>query len=397
MKLQHVVAGLAAAGAFAVPTGATAQNFIGLNALGEPFANRFGSGVTVSAIVGGANNTVNRSDSVVVGGTGNQLQANGGNGNDVIGGGGNNIVDGPGSYQVIVGGYNNKARNQYAVVVGGKDNTASGQRSSIPGGTSNMASGENSFAGGKLAVASGTGAFCWNDGTVPGNTAALNGQSVFSGAGGTYAFGQGVDANANALFAAQQGTGRGAFIQGNGTGRALEVNQVGGGFFGVNLTSNGTAPTLNVEKTGSATYVATFNGDVRVFGNLVTNTGTYSANGGNGGASGGAAPAGSIAVAHPAGAGHPDIDLGFVTSNEKRVVFEGSVTLDAKGEAVVELPGYTEGLCSKFVYHLTPVGEPAQLYVAEKVKDSKFKISGGFPDLEVSWSVSGLRTAAAAN
>ena len=232
---------------------------------------------------------------------------------------------------------------------------------------------------------------------MPLNTAGLNGQSVFSGAGGTYAFGQGVNANETAFYVGQQGLGRGAIIQGNGTGRALEVNQAGGGLIGVNLSSSGAASTLNVENTGGAQYVARFAGDVVVTGRLYTLNGAvgpYSANG--------ESPANpktdnSISVAHPAGAGHPDIDLGFVTSNEKRVVFEGSVTLDAKGEAMVELPGYTEGLCSKFVYHLTPVGEPAQLYVAEKVNDSKFKISGGFPDLEVSWSVSGLRTAAAAN
>lgn len=72
-------------------------------------------------------------------------------------------------------------------------------------------------------------------------------------------------------------------------------------------------------------------------------------------------------------------------------VYRGNVTLDGKGEAWVSLPAYFEAINKDLTYQLTCVGGFAQVYVAQEVKDNKFKISGGKSGLKVSWCVTGIR------
>jgi hypothetical protein len=72
-------------------------------------------------------------------------------------------------------------------------------------------------------------------------------------------------------------------------------------------------------------------------------------------------------------------------------VYNGNVTLDAKGEAVVTLPEWFEVLNKEFRYQLTTIGAFAPVYIAEKVQGNRFKIAGGKAGLEVSWQVTGIR------
>ena len=72
---------------------------------------------------------------------------------------------------------------------------------------------------------------------------------------------------------------------------------------------------------------------------------------------------------------------------------DGVVTLDEKGEAVVQLPSYFEALNSDFRYQLTPIGASApDLYVAEEISGNRFKIAGGEAEMKVSWQVTGVRS-----
>jgi hypothetical protein len=74
-----------------------------------------------------------------------------------------------------------------------------------------------------------------------------------------------------------------------------------------------------------------------------------------------------------------------------RLSYSGHVTLDAKGEAWVQLPDYFEEINRDPEYQLTCVGGYAQVFVAEEIKNHRFKIAGGRPGLKVSWRVEGIR------
>ncbi|MGH9841193.1 MAG: hypothetical protein ACREEM_20765 [Blastocatellia bacterium] len=73
------------------------------------------------------------------------------------------------------------------------------------------------------------------------------------------------------------------------------------------------------------------------------------------------------------------------------------MALDDNGEAVVELPEWFGALNRDFRYQLTCVGGFAPIYVAEKIRDNRFRIAGGRPGLEVSWQITGIRQDAWAN
>jgi hypothetical protein len=73
-------------------------------------------------------------------------------------------------------------------------------------------------------------------------------------------------------------------------------------------------------------------------------------------------------------------------------VYSGVVVLERSGGATIELPAYCEEINKDFRYQLTPIGAPMPgLFVVEKVAQNRFRIAGGAPGMEVSWSVSGVR------
>ena len=75
-----------------------------------------------------------------------------------------------------------------------------------------------------------------------------------------------------------------------------------------------------------------------------------------------------------------------------KVVYDGSVTLDASGRAVVALPDYFQALAGNFCYQLTAVGAPAPgLYIAEEIANNRFVIAGGSAGMKVCWQVTGIR------
>jgi hypothetical protein len=73
-------------------------------------------------------------------------------------------------------------------------------------------------------------------------------------------------------------------------------------------------------------------------------------------------------------------------------LYTGKITLDANGEAVVQMPDWFEALNKDFRYSLTPIGAPGpNLYIAEEVSGNRFKIAGGTAGMKVSWQVTGVR------
>ncbi|MGB9724286.1 MAG: hypothetical protein ACPL7G_10375 [Chloroflexia bacterium] len=78
---------------------------------------------------------------------------------------------------------------------------------------------------------------------------------------------------------------------------------------------------------------------------------------------------------------------------EVQNVYNGLVTLDERGEALVTLPDYFSALnAGPFRYQLTAIGAPMpNLYIAQEIDGNTFRIAGGVPGKKVSWEVTAVR------
>jgi hypothetical protein len=65
---------------------------------------------------------------------------------------------------------------------------------------------------------------------------------------------------------------------------------------------------------------------------------------------------------------------------EALLIYRGNAVLDELGAAWVRLPDYFEALNRDFHYQLTAIGAPALLYVADEIRDNRFRIAGARND-----------------
>ena len=103
-------------------------------------------------------------------------------------------------------------------------------------------------------------------------------------------------------------------------------------------------------------------------------------------------------IDHPLDPANKYLSHSPVESPDLMNIYNGNVVLDAKGQAWVELPAYFEALNQEFRYQLTAIGAPGpNLYIAQEIKNNRFQIAGGGPNVKVSWQVTGIRHDAYAN
>jgi len=102
---------------------------------------------------------------------------------------------------------------------------------------------------------------------------------------------------------------------------------------------------------------------------------------------------GTFAIDHPLDPSNKILYHSFVESPDVKNIYDGVVTLDGKGTAVVKLPDYFETLNKDYRFLLTPIGVPApDLFVQSSgVVNNSFTIVGGAPNLLVSWQLTGIR------
>jgi len=86
-----------------------------------------------------------------------------------------------------------------------------------------------------------------------------------------------------------------------------------------------------------------------------------------------------------------------VESPDMKTIYDGTVTTNAAGEAVVNLPTYFQALNKDFRYQLTVIGSFAQAIVAKEIEHNRFTIKTDQPNVKVSWQVTGIRHDAWAN
>lgn len=224
--------------------------------------------------------------------------------------------------------------------------------------------------------------------------------------------------NGTALIGEASGNGVAGLVGtavGNG-GTALAGDATGNGVTGLTLT---VAPALSgtglgntgidclvtgtnslgivVEADGPAALAGLFLGDVILFGNAgvdldldVSGNGSV---GGNLDVTGSLTKGGgSFKIDHPLDPANQYLYHSFVESPDMKNIYDGVVTLDGNGEAVVEMPAWFEVLNRDLRYQLTPIGAASpNLFIAQEVANGKFKIGGGASGLKVSWQVTGIR------
>jgi trimeric autotransporter adhesin len=106
---------------------------------------------------------------------------------------------------------------------------------------------------------------------------------------------------------------------------------------------------------------------------------------------------GVLQMDHPLDPANKLLQHAAVESPDMKNIYDGTITTDAAGEAVVELPDYFEALNRDFRYQLTVIGQFAQAIVANKIANNRFIVHTDKPNVEVSWQVTGIRKDAWAN
>jgi hypothetical protein len=97
-------------------------------------------------------------------------------------------------------------------------------------------------------------------------------------------------------------------------------------------------------------------------------------------------------IDHPLDPANKYLVHASVESSDRKNLYDGTVRLDKKGEAIVDVPEWFEALNGDFRYQLTSVGAAApNLHVAKELSKGNFKISGGRPGTRVSWQITGIR------
>jgi hypothetical protein len=125
-------------------------------------------------------------------------------------------------------------------------------------------------------------------------------------------------------------------------------------------------------------YAGFFNGKVEVSGNLSKSGGSFK-------------------IDHPLDPANKYLYHSFVESPDMMNIYNGNVTTDAQGDAVVNLPDWFETLNRDFRYQLTVIGQFAQAIVSTEIADGRFGIKTDKPNVKVSWQVTGIRQDAWAN
>ena len=204
---------------------------------------------------------------------------------------------------------------------------------------------------------------------VAGNSTGVLGTSV----DGIGVHGVSRSSSGYAVYGENTGTGTGVFGQSNDANSYGVRGQSSNGIGVQGFSSSG----IGVEGF-SFNLAGIFGGDVEITGNLTKGGGSFK-------------------IDHPLDPENKYLYHSFVESPDMLNIYSGIVILNEQGEAVVLLPQWFGALNRDFRYQLTCIGDFAPIYVAEEIKDNRFKIAGGRPEMKISWLVTGVRQDAYAN
>ncbi len=179
-------------------------------------------------------------------------------------------------------------------------------------------------------------------------------------------------ANAYGVYGIIDNTNAGSFSAGvRGENRGTEG-------FGIGVYGSHAGTGWGIYGTSAGGFAGWFTGDVQVAGTLSKSGGSFK-------------------IDHPQDPENMYLSHSFVESPDMKNIYDGIVTLDQFGQAIVTLPSYFNALNREFRYQLTCIGGYAPVYIASEIYNQQFAIAGGTPGLKVSWQVTGIRHDAWAN
>jgi len=168
----------------------------------------------------------------------------------------------------------------------------------------------------------------------------------------------------------------GMYVSSAGDDSFSSADPSGDGFFSVRSGDDGF---VALDSAGDGIFISNSTGRAGYFGGNVEVAGTLTK------------AAGTFKIDHPLDPKNKTLSHSFVESPDMMNIYNGNVVLNAKGEALVQLPNWFTALNKEYRYQLTCIGGFAQVYIAEKVANNQFKIAGGSSNLEVSWMLTGIR------
>jgi len=195
-------------------------------------------------------------------------------------------------------------------------------------------------------------------------------------------------ADGDAIVATQRST-TGIAIRGVSTGissvavQGEVANGSATGVKGLSTGNNGTG-VIGEANTGTSAYgiwgkstsgyAGYFSGNVHVTGTLSKAAGTFK-------------------IDHPQDPANKYLIHSFVESPDMMNIYNGNVTTDKNGKAVIKLPGYFEAENIDFKYQLTIIDEKqfAQARISKQIHNNEFVIMTDKPEIKVSWMVTGVR------
>jgi hypothetical protein len=149
-----------------------------------------------------------------------------------------------------------------------------------------------------------------------------------------------------------------------------------GPYIGIQANSTGSDPArqaIRGDNGGSSSgYAGLFFGNAWVAGTFYKNAGAFQ-------------------IDHPLDPENKYLTHSFVESPDMKNIYDGTVTTDAQGIAMVELPDWFDALNKDFRYQLTVIGQFAQAIIAKEIEDNRFVIRTDKPNVKVSWQVTGIR------
>jgi trimeric autotransporter adhesin len=126
--------------------------------------------------------------------------------------------------------------------------------------------------------------------------------------------------------------------------------------------------TMMIDNTGAVTIF----GSLHVNGEIIKGSGTFK-------------------IDDPIDPANKYLSHSFVESPDMMNIYNGNITTDASGLAIVEMPAWFEALNQDFRYQLTVMGQFAQAIVGSEIAGNKFTIRTDKPNVKVSWQVTGIR------
>jgi len=211
-----------------------------------------------------------------------------------------------------------------------------------------------------------------------------NGTSTLIGTGGPGIYGQGGVGNAeedvggSGVYAVG-GTANlyglsGAGVTANGGSGSVNGGDAVDAYAGVGGFTGG----VGIYAYSLQNYAGEFDGSVEIEGNLSKSSGSFK-------------------IDHPLDPANKYLYHSFVESPDMMNIYNGNVTTDASGTAIVTMPAWFEALNTDFRYQLTVIGQFAQAIVASEIANGSFTIKTNKSGVKVSWQVTGIRQDAWAN